>query len=69
MTQKDRVLQHLQEHGSITSWQAIMEYGATRLADIVFKLRQEGYDIESECEKGTNRFGDKIHWTKYKLKA
>lgn len=69
MTQKDRVLQHLKEHGSITSWQAIMEYGATRLADIVFKLRQEGYDIESEYEKGTNRFGDKIHWTKYKLKA
>lgn len=69
MTQKDRVLQHLQEYGSITSWKAIMEYGATRLADIVFKLRQEGYDIESEYEKGTNRFGKKIHWTKYKLKA
>ena len=69
MTQKDRVLQHLQENGSITSWQAIMEYGATRLADIVFRLRQEGYQIDSTYETGANRFGDKIHWTKYTFKA
>lgn len=69
MTQKDRILQHLKEKGCITSWEAIMEYGATRLADIVFRLRQEGYQIDSVYEKGTNRFGDKIHWTKYTLKA
>lgn len=26
---KDRILRHLQDYGSITSWEAIQEYGCT----------------------------------------
>lgn len=52
-----RVLLHLQEKGSITSWEAIELYGATRLSDIVFKLRQK-YDIETIKRPFTDRYGN-----------
>lgn len=44
-TQKQSVLEHLQKRKSITSWEAITLYRATRLADIIFKLKSEGYKI------------------------
>jgi len=65
-TQKDRVLQHLREFGSITSWEAIKEYGCTRLADVIFRLKDE-YTIGVEMLSSTNRFGDKVRYAKYSL--
>ena len=50
-----KVLKHLQEKGSITSWEAITLYRATRLSGIIFNLREEGYNIESKrIESDTN---------------
>lgn len=57
MTQKEKVLKHLKEHGSITSWEAITKYHATRLSDIIFKLREQGYDIETINEKNADGAG------------
>ena len=57
-SKKDMVLIHLQMHGSITSWEAIEKFRATRLSDIVFKLKQDGHNISSSPEQnketGTN---------------
>jgi hypothetical protein len=44
MTKIDQVLMHLKKK-PITSWEAIHLYHATRLADIVFKLKQRGHNI------------------------
>ena len=60
------VLWHLGSKGTITSWEAIQQYGATRLAAIIFCLRQEGYSIVSIPEKKTNRFGGITTIAKYK---
>ncbi len=65
-TQKDRVLQHLEENKSITSWEAIKEYGCTRLADVVFRLKDD-YIINTDMVDSTNRFGDKVRYAKYNL--
>ena len=46
-SQADAVLWHLKTYGTITSYEAIKEYGATRLADIIFKHKKNGYDIDS----------------------
>ena len=46
------VLAHLQTHGSITTWEAIQLYRATRLSAIIFNLRAKGYNIESVDRKG-----------------
>lgn len=67
-TLKDRVLAHLREHGSITSLEAIKEYGATRLSAIIFELRAEGYDIDTDFETSKNRYGDKVTYARYVLR-
>ena len=41
-SQSDAVLWHLKTYGSITSYEAIKEYGATRLSAIIFNHRKEG---------------------------
>lgn len=68
MTKKEKVKRHLLEHGSITSWEAIMKYNATRLSDIIFRLRKEGYDIETVYKSRINEEGEKIPYGVYKLK-
>lgn len=45
---EDMILKHLQEFGCITSWEAIMEYGCTRLSQYIYLLRKDGYNITSE---------------------
>lgn len=60
-TQKQVVLKHLKRR-SLTSWDAIMHYGVTRLADVVFKLKSEGYTINTKIEKAEGK-----RWAKYTL--
>ena len=67
MTQKDMVLRHLQDYGSITSWEAIEEYGITRLSDVVFRLRNEGVRIDSKNETRNNRYGTPTTFSRYTL--
>lgn len=67
MTKTEKVRLHLIEKGSITSWEAIMEYGATRLSDIIYRLRNEGMNIINERIKFTDRFGSKSSYVKYIL--
>lgn len=66
-TQKDMVLAHLQAEGSITSMEAFMQYGISRLAVAVWRLRKEGWRIDSVTEYGVNRYGRKVPYTRYVL--
>ena len=45
---KEIILKHLQDHGSITSLEAIQEYKCTRLSQYILLLRKEGYNIRNE---------------------
>ena len=67
MTQELRVLKHLQEYGSITSWEAIEEYGATRLSAIIYNLRKKGFKIKTDFVSKKNRHGDVVVFGKYIL--
>ena len=42
------VLEHLKAKGSITSWDAINLYHATRLSAIIFILKGRGHEITTE---------------------
>ena len=64
-SQADAVLWHLKTYGSITSYEAIKEYGATRLADIIFKHKKNGYDIDSQPLTKKTRFGRTTTIAKY----
>ena len=67
--QTTEVQYHLQQYGSITSWEAIKEYGITRLSAIIFSLRGKGIAIKSEPMKIKNRFGRTILVAKYVLQG
>ena len=48
-TARDRVLDHLEKYKTITSWEAIQNYGITRLSEYIRQLRLDGYMIASNC--------------------
>ena len=60
----DAVLWHLQNHGCITSWEAIQKYHITRLSAIIHTLRHEvGMNISSSDKRAENG----KNWVEYKL--
>lgn len=63
-TQKQVVLRHLMENGSITSMDAFREYGVTRLAAIIFELRKT-YPIKTVMCTTKNRYGHTCDYAKY----
>ena len=67
MNKTEAIRLHLIEKGSITSWQAIKEYGSTRLSDVIYRLRNKGMNIRSEKIDFTDRFGSKSSYAKYVL--
>lgn len=68
ITQCDRILRHMKDYGSITSLEAVNEYGIMRLASRINDLRAQGIAIVSEVRTGKNRYGEDTHFAVYKLK-
>lgn len=62
-----RVLNYMLDFDTITSWEAIKEFGATRLSAIIFNLRKKGFIIENEWIETKNRYGDNVRFVKYSL--
>ena len=67
MTQCDRILRHLNDHGSITSLEAMSEYGIRRLASRINDLKGMGYPILSERATGKNRYDETTSYSIYRL--
>lgn len=67
MSLDERVLEHLKTKGRLSQKGAIRLYSAYRLSAIIHRLRRRGYEIVTNIAKGTNRWGDKVHWGEYKL--
>ena len=66
-TQKDRIIRHLNDKGSITALDAIKEYGIMRLASRISELKDEGYNIRSEFVSSKNRYNESVSFSKYSL--
>ena len=47
ISKQEKVLMHLQTHGSITPLEALNKYGSLRLGALIFNLRKEGHYIET----------------------
>ena len=67
ITQCERILRHLKDYGSITSLEAVTEYGIMRLASRINDLRAEGIANVSETKTGKNRYGETTHFAVYRL--
>ena len=67
ITQNERIIRHLTDFGSITTWEAIQEYGITRLSARIFDIKEKGYKIIDQIEQSTNRYGETVNFKRYIL--
>lgn len=65
-THYDRVLKYLQDFGEITTWDAIREFGNTRLSATIHLLRKDGWQIKTEFKTAKNRYGDPVSYAVYR---
>jgi len=61
-SQKDAILDYLSKGHSITPIEALEKFGCFRLAGVIFRLKKDGYDIETAMIKD----GDKWY-ARYRL--
>ena len=67
MTQCERILRHLNDYGSITSREAMLEYGIYRLASRISDLKKQGYRFNVSFESVKNRYDEMTHFAVYRL--
>ena len=65
MTQCEKIIKYIEDFGSITTMQAFIDLGCTRLASRICDIRSQGYDIQSEFVSGRNRYGELVSFKKY----
>ena len=62
---EQRVFDYMVSFGSITSFQAFVDLGNSRLSATIFNLKKKGVVINGETIKVKNRFGDNCYVKKY----
>lgn len=64
---KERIVRYIEEFGSITTRDAFIDLGCTRLSEYIRQIRLDRI-VNDEWIKGINRFGETIHYKKYYFK-
>lgn len=69
-TQADKILRHLQDFGSITSLEAMQDYGIMRLASRIHELKAaRNIPISVHHASGRNRYGETTTYAVYTLEG
>ena len=68
MTQNEKIINYIQQFGSITTMEAFSDLGVTRLASRIHDLTEEGHEFDREMVSGKNRFGEPVHYMRYSLR-
>lgn len=64
-TQNERILNYIEEFGSITQLDALRDLGVMRLASRVSSMKKDGVNIVSRTEAVKNRYGEVCHIKRY----
>ncbi len=67
MTQCEQVIRHMEESGSITSLEAMQEYGIMRLASRITDLKKAGIPIHRDMVSQKNRYGETVTFARYSI--
>ena len=67
ITQCQRILDYMDQFGSISTLEAFRDLGVARLASRIHDLKSMGYNIVSETKSDKNRFGEKTYFKVYRL--
>ena len=68
-TQAERVLEYIEQFGSITQLEALKDLGVMRLASRISDLKKQGIPIKSDVETVKNRFGENCYIKRYSLQG
>jgi hypothetical protein len=68
-TQNQRILEYIEEFGSITQLDALNDLGVMRLASRISDLRRLGHPIVSTVEAVENRYGEKCRIKRYSMEV
>lgn len=66
-TQCQRILDYMEQFGSITWLDAARDLGVARLASRINDLKRMGYHIKSRTVSSKNRFGEDTYYKEYRL--
>lgn len=67
MNQQTRILNYMNKHGGITAAEAFQNLGVMRLSARIKEMRQDGVNIITQRMECRNRYGETVHFTKYKV--
>ena len=67
VTQCQRILDYMDQFGSISTFEAFKDLGVARLASRIHDLKMMGYHIESETKSMKNRYGERTFFKVYRL--
>ena len=68
-SQNQRIIDYINEFGSITQFEAMRDLGVMRLASRISDLKRLGYPVESEMVAVKNRYGEECKVKKYTLRG
>lgn len=66
-THYDRIIAYIEEHGSITTFEAYEQLGETKLTTRISDLRKRGVRFRATKEEGVNRYGVPVTYNRYTL--
>lgn len=67
LNQKQKVLRHLKQVGTLDPITALRDYSVFRLASRICELKDEGHTIKTEMVTSKNKFGEKVCFAQYTL--
>lgn len=67
VNQRQRIINYINQFGSITSKDAYDDLGITQLATRIKELKDQGYKFETKWESSKNRYGERVDFKRYYL--
>ena len=67
MTQSERILDYIRENGSISALEAAMDIGCLQLSARICEMQKIGFKFTKQRVKSKNRYGDEVHYMRYRL--
>lgn len=69
MKQTERIVEYINKFGSITSKEAFIDLGISRLSARIADLKDEGYEFDDAWETSKNRFGEAVSYKRFWFKG
>lgn len=65
MNQYEKILQYINDFGSISPMEAFSDLGITKLATRISEMRRDGIEFNQRMETSKNRYGEKVNYMRY----